>query len=285
MKYAFLILLACIIACRGNWRGGKSEQVKILLRRASESDAKVEYKSSIKIYDSILQLESDNFISLINRGRAKLVLGDSVSGMEDLVASLKIHPTYQAFALKAVGEINSDPKQALVDIRSGNQLSPGKGLITSLLATYYSSIVPLRDSALFYADKTCRIPQIDPGFYGGAMDAYLYFGDYKNLLKVTDSIIAHPMYSPITYLAYPYNNKGLAELMLGEIQEAKQDIQISLTIDSNNAWADRNMSLVFDKMHKFDSSCYYIQLARKKDKKKQYQKAIDSLIIKFCTRK
>ncbi|MDR3712342.1 MAG: hypothetical protein P4L51_05965 [Puia sp.] len=271
-----------MVACRGPVHKDKSTRIERLLQQGFQSDAREDDSSSLKIYDSILQEDPDNYISLVNRGRAKIEVGDTVSGMADLAKSIKIHPTPEAFISKAIVELNNDPKQALKDLKTGNEIRPDYGLITGLLAQYYSSIEPLRDSALHYADHTCHISSKTLMPYLAAMNAYLYFNDYPNLLKATDTIIARLPNSGYQYPAYPYNNRGLAELMLGEIQKAKQDIRTSLNLDSNNAWAYRNMSLLFNKMNKSDSSCYYIRLARQKDKTQQYKKDIDSLILSFC---
>jgi hypothetical protein len=286
MKYYGLIplipIILLLITCRGPVRSNKSARIEKLLQQGFQSDAREDDSSSLKIYDSILQEDPENYISLLNRGRAKISLGDTVSGMADLAVSIKIHPTPEAFASKAIIELNSNPGQALKDLKSGRQISPDYGIITSLLAQYYTSVLPQRDSALYYADYTCRISGNKPLPYLAAMNVYLYFNDYPKLLKATDSAIARLPNSGYKYLAYPYNNKGLAELMLGEIQNAKQDIRTSLNLDSNNALAYRNMSLLFNKMNKSDSSCYYIQLARQKDKTNQYKKDIDSLILSYC---
>ncbi|HEY4832709.1 MAG TPA: hypothetical protein VIH61_09155 [Waddliaceae bacterium] len=279
MKCIGLLLIMILGSCRGPIHNGKSEQIERLLQRGFQSDAQEDYRSSIIIYDSILQQEPDHYISLVNRGRAKISLGDTISGMADLDASIGIHPTPQAFASKAMVEFYNNPNKALIDLNNGNHAFPGQGLIIALLAQYYTSIHPMRDSALYYADYTCKIATTSAP-YLAAMNAYLYFGDYANLLKVTDSIIARSPNSP-----YPYNNKGLAELNLGDLQDAKQDIRISLNLDPDNAWAYRNMSLVFEKTNNLDSSCFYAQIARQKDKQQQYKKDIDSLISKFCGKK
>ncbi|MDP4149196.1 MAG: tetratricopeptide repeat protein [Bacteroidota bacterium] len=285
MKYApwVLLIFLCGFACHS--RKDRSTSIERLLQRGFQSDAREDFRSSIRIYDSVLHEDPDNYISLANRGRAKIDLGDTISGMEDLTASIKIHPTPQAFVSRAIIEFNTDPKRALLDLRRGNQLSPGDGLVTAVLTQYYTSIEPERDSAMYYAGWTCKNQTKGPASYMAAMNAYLVFNNYRELINVTDSVIARLPNSNFPNPAYAYNNKGLAELMLGQSQKAKEDIQISLKIDSNNAWALRNMSLVFEALHKVDSACQFIQLARDKDKKLQYQKDFDSLSMKICGKK
>jgi lipoprotein NlpI len=150
-------------------------------------------------------------------------------------------------------------------------------MITSLLAQCYTSIYPVRDSALYYANLTWRLPGKPSSFYFVTMNVYLQYNDYPTLIKTTDSITAHDPGLP-----YPYNNRGLAKLCLGDIQGAKDDIRISLNLDPTNAWAYRNMGLVFEKMHRPDSSCWYFQMAREKGKKQQYKRDIDSLVLRYC---
>jgi hypothetical protein len=163
MKYNFLcIIIVFLVACRGSVHKDKSDRIERLLQQGFQSDAREDDSSSLKIYDSILQEEPDNYISLVNRGRAKIELGDTVSGMADLAKSIKIHPTPEAFISKAIVELNNDPKQALKDLKTGNEIRPDYSLITGLLAQYYSSIEPLRDSALHYADYTCHISSKTP---------------------------------------------------------------------------------------------------------------------------
>lgn len=256
---------------------GNSQRIEHLLQEGYQSDAREDYRSSVRIYDTILQIEPDQYIALVNRGRAKINLGDTLAGLAELSRSIKIHPTPEAFASKAVVEYGTNPAQAFADLKMGNQILPNQALITGLLAQCYTSIHPLKDSALYYADLTCRLPTIRPSLYIAVMNAYLQYNDYPNLIKTTDSIIVHYPGSP-----YPYNNRGLAKLYLGDIQGAKQDIRISLSLDPTNAWAYRNMGLVFEKMDSPDSSCLYFQMAREKDKKQEYKRDIDSLISKFC---
>ncbi|HEY4061927.1 MAG TPA: hypothetical protein VGM30_08500 [Puia sp.] len=280
MKGSLFILIIILGACNGLLHHNESETVEKLLQEGFRSDAREDYRTSILIYDSILQIKPDQYIALVNRGRAKINLGDTAAGLANLRYSIKIHPTGSAFASKAVVELNNEPQQALIDLRNGDRLMPGKPMIISLLAYYYTAIQPIRDSALHYADYTCRLSVTDPVYYNVAMNAYMCFDDYPGLLETSDSLIAHFPKSP-----YPYNNRGLAKLNLGDIREAKQDIRTSLNLDSSNAWAYRNMGLVFEKLNGPDSSCFYFQKARRKDKKRQYKRDIDSLILLFCNKK
>jgi lipoprotein NlpI len=278
MKRLFPILLVVFVSCQGQGKNDKSNSTKELLERGFQSDAQENYRNSIRVYDSVLEKESGNYIALVNRGRAKIFLGDTTSGMLDLLASIRTHPTPQAFASRAMVEFNTNPPQAVVDLQTGNKTFPGQSLLTSLLAHYYTAIDPLRDSAIYYADYTCKLSISTPTIYFPLMNAYLYFNDYINLLRISDSIIAYFPKFP-----YAYNNRGMAELYLGNLTASKRDIQTSIDLDSTNAWAYRNMSLFFEKIHEPDSSCRYIGIARQMDKKQQYQKDIDSLVLKFCS--
>ena len=277
MKWLFFILILILTSCKGFVHGDNSEAIHSLLKNGYKSDSMEDFRSSIRIYDSVLRLDPDNYIALVNLGRAKISLGDTSAGLRELTRSIKIHPTTQAFVSRAMAEFYRDPSQSLKDLELADKSSPENAVIIGLLTHYYTAIDPIRDSGLYYAAHTFKLSAEKPFCYFTVMNAYLRYSDYPNLIKVSDSIIARFPDS-----AYAYNNKGLAELMLGEPQHAKLDIRTSLNLDSSNAWAYRNMGLVFEKMNGLDSGCYYFHLAREKDKTRQYQKDLDSLVQRFC---
>ena len=281
MKLLILVIILVLGSCGGSLhKTDKAQRLEGLLQKGFQSDAREDYRSSLKIYDSILKEQPSQYIALVNRGRAKVSLGDTLSGIVDLDSSIKIHPTPEAFASKAMAELYINPDQALKDLTTGDQAFPKRALLNIVLTEYFTSIHPDRAKASYYAEYTCKLSIPNPSYYFVIMNTYLFCDDYFHLLQITDSLIKNFPVSP-----YPYNNRGWAELNLGEIQQAKRDILKSIELDSTNAWAYRNMSLVFEKMKISDSSCFYAQLAKKKDKKQQYQKDIDSLILRVCGKK
>ena len=281
MKFLIFIIILILESCGGSsHHQDKVEKIEAQLQRGFQSDAREDYRSSLHIYDSMLKELPSNYIALVNRGRAKIYLGDTLSGMADLTTSIKIHPTPEAFASKALAELYSDPNQALIDLTTGDSTIPRQGKLNVILAMYYTSIHPNRASASYYADYSSKLSIGDPIYYYMLMNTYLFCDDYPHLIKITDSLIIHFPKSP-----YPYNNRGWAELNLGDIQQANQDIRKSIELDSTNAWAYRNMSIVFEKMELLDSACLYAQRAKQKDKKQKYKGDIDSLILKVCGKK
>jgi hypothetical protein len=128
MKCFFPIFIIVFASCQGPAHNDKSNSTEKLLERGFQSDAQENYGSSIKIYDSVLEKEPANYIALVNRGRAKISLGDTTPGMLDLLASIRIHPTPQAFASRAMVEFNTNPPQAIVDLETGNRTAPGQSI-------------------------------------------------------------------------------------------------------------------------------------------------------------
>lgn len=108
-------------------------------------------------------------------------------------------------------------------------------------------------------------------------NAYLKYGTPQQLLDVTTRLIEKIPNEP-----YPYNNRGFAKIKLKMFEEARRDIRKSLSIDSTNSFAYKNLGLLFIELKQKDSACFNLQTAKTKGFKENYGNEVDSLIAIHC---
>lgn len=117
------------------------------------------------------------------------------------------------------------------------------------------------DRCLYYLQLALEAMPQNPellnnlGYYLTCME------QYQDAIPYLDKAIAHS-----ATMAFAWNNRGLARIKTGNIQEGLQDIEHSLRLDPRNAYAYRNKGI------------YYLEQQQRAEAKLYFEKAaaIDS---------
>lgn len=279
---AILICLAILMQCSKkltiNIEGSK--EFKRSWTNALIADSLGHFEEAIDGYTKIINAdyyERSTVNALNNRGRAKVVLGDTLGGLKDLRRSLSILPT--SSALISISALQSNPDSSIAYSMRARELAPDEPKVYYGIVGYYTLIAPNKDSALYYADYLLKLKP-NARMLDLLMTTYLIFPHPDHLIEVTDKLILDAPKD-----AYAYNNRGFAFFMKGEYDQAKRDICTSLSLDANNSYAYRNLGLVFLQTQKLDSACVQFKKAEESGFSSKYGDEVESLLRIHCTQK
>jgi tetratricopeptide (TPR) repeat protein len=107
--------------------------------------------------------------------------------------------------------------------------------------------------------------------------------NYKKAVKVYNTLLEEYYQDiPKAKIGYCYNNRGYAQMGLGKLKEAEQDINTSLKYYPENSYAFRNRGLLYLKMGKKDLACADFQKAEEYGYSKSYGNEVKELLKEHC---
>jgi hypothetical protein len=274
MKNILIFLSASLLTCCQTRDRSTIAKLKL---EAFKADSLNNFTNSIELYTRILSLDASDITALTNRGRAKINLRDTASGLIDLDKAISIEPWPPTLLSKGIVVGQKEPLKGLKYIHHALQIDKEYVAAYNTLVYFYSVAIPLKDSALFYATLISQKGWEDNLTLETLADAYLANEEPELLLKATTRLIKAEPGNP-----YAYNNRGYAKLKLGDLHSAQQDILKSLSLDSGNSFAYKNLGLVFIEKKQPDSICFYLNKASQKGFKKKFGNEVDSLLDRYC---
>lgn len=107
--------------------------------------------------------------------------------------------------------------------------------------------------------------------------------NYKKAVKVYNTLLENYYEDiPKAQIGYCYNNRGYAQMGLGKLKEAEQDINTSLKYYPENSYAFRNRGLLHLKMGKKDLACADFKQAETYGFSKSYGDEVLKLLAEHC---
>lgn len=108
-------------------------------------------------------------------------------------------------------------------------------------------------------------------------------GKYEKALEICNELLKNKTDIMVTApLSYCYNNRGYAQMSLGKLKEAEQDINTSLKYYPENSYSFRNRGLLYLKMGKKDLACADFKQAEAYGFSKSYGDEVLKLLAEHC---
>ncbi len=183
----------------------------------------------------------------LKNGSAKYKLKNYTGAIEDLNRAIELKENYkEAHYLRALCYIQQgNLKSALKDFNTAIEID------SAYKEAYFSRAFYIRDKM---------------GDYAGSIKDY---NQYIRLNQNGDN-------------AYALSNRGYAKYKQDDPEGAISDIEASLKIDPQNAWAYKNMALVFISLDSLQPACQNLQMALDHGYAKKYDTEVDSLMSVYC---
>jgi tetratricopeptide (TPR) repeat protein len=278
----YLLLLASVSLSGCLPQMAKEVIIDKTMTEAAEEHNLGNHEKSIALYDDAIALglnDTTRVIALTNRGRAKIVLKDTLGAVKDLDMALAISPIYQTLLSRAIIEMRLNLPNAANYLRKAKNLAPSEPNVYAALIAYYNDEMPNKDSALYYADYAYKHFAWHNTLHMLVMSAYLNYRRYDALIIVTNVIIQNDPNN-----AFAYNNRGFAKMQLGDYNAARIDIDKSIQLDTSNSYAFKNLGLLFLRLNQTDSACSQFTIASNLGYSKMYGPEVDSLLNTHCVK-
>ncbi|MDR6195238.1 tetratricopeptide repeat protein [Siphonobacter sp. SORGH_AS_0500] len=293
MRLLSLLFLVFSVSC-GNQREQEAYQFFL---RGNDQLLKQDYPQAIRFYTEAIKKKEDFSEALTNRGLSYLQQGDTEKALSDLNNSLKINPklgsTYQNRG--NLFSLEGQYAPARKDLEEAVKLIPDSSSAWALLgnAQYMTG---QEDLAFSSFDKAAQLRPSDYTTY--AFRGWIYVlrkeyakaqEDFKKVLQykpnepssvnnlaMVSTMLGNPQEGlkwadlavKITegkLLAYSVNNRAFALLELNRLEEAKAELDRSLRLEENNAWAYRNLGIYYLKKSDAAKALQELQKAEKLD--------------------
>lgn len=291
--FLLLFLSIFLISC-GDQKGQEAYQFFI---RGNEQLLKANYPEAIRFYDEALKKKPEFPEALTNRGVAHTQRGEMDQAIEDLNNSLKINNkvgnTYQARGNYFT--LTGDFAKARQDLEEAVKLIPDSSASWALLgnAQYMSG---QEEQAFQSFDRAVKVRPSDYSIY--AFRGWIYvlrkeydkaaadfrqalkyrpdepstvnnlsmvttqLGDAQEGLKIADKAVK---ITEGKLLAYAVNNRAFALLELNRPDDAKPELDRSIRLDDQNAWAYRNLGIYYLKKQQHAEALAQLLKAEKMD--------------------
>jgi tetratricopeptide (TPR) repeat protein len=180
-------------------------------------------------------------------GSAQYQLKNYPVAIENLNQAIQLNDNYkEAYYLRALCQVQlNKTDKALVDFNKAIELD------STYKEAYFSRAFYIKDQV---------------GDYAGSIR------DYNNFIRLNaggDN-------------AYALNNRGFAKFKQHDAEGALTDIHASLQSDPSNAFAYKNLALVFIAMDSLEQACQNLQLALEHGYTSKYDDEVDQLIEANC---
>lgn len=181
-------------------------------------------------------------------GSAQYQLKNYTGALENLNRAIKLNGNYkEAYYLRALCNINLDePEEALTDFNKAIQLD----------STYKEAYF---NRAFYIKDKQ--------GDYAGSIR------DYNQFIRLNAG----------NNNAFALNNRGFAKYKLNDAKGALTDIEASLKSDPKNAYAYKNLALVFISLDSLNLACENLELSINHGYAVLYDDEVTRLIDEYCS--
>jgi tetratricopeptide (TPR) repeat protein len=316
LNIALLLLLFTISACESGEESVTSADIKSAVDSFNEAN----FEDALKFSNEILKEDSEDYFAWSVKGRSLFALGKKEEGIEALNKAILINPEYyEAYAHRglfyyAMGEFEKAQKDvnvAIEDDAKNVELLKTKATISYALSDFenalkgYNQIILLdsnnydtyvyrsicndrlgnNDLVLIDLEKAISLDSENGFAYQTRAEHYTYSlkGNYEQAIKDYDKIIS--LFSadfPENEKAIAYNNRGFAKYNVGQLEEAINDIDQSLSLFSENSYAYKNRALVHLKKGNKSTACADLAKAKSLGFTEQYGNEVDELSQKKC---
>lgn len=194
----------------------------------------------------VMGCNKSNPTHLFKDGNAQYQLKNYEGAIEKLDKAIELKEDYkEAYYFRALCFVHTnDLQSALNDFNQAIVLDP------DYKEAYFSR-------AFYVKDQT--------GDYRGSIE------DYNQYIRLNEG-----------NNAYALNNRGYAKYKQNDTEGAIADISESLQIDPQNAFAYKNLALVWISMDSLSAACENLQLAIDHGYSQKYDDEVDQLIEKHC---
>lgn len=289
----------------------KTEQIDKLISLANVTDSLMDFKTSVKYYSDILDLDSTKLIALNNRGRAYVWLGQIDKGFVDYNKAVRLYPHEGIFYTRGMAYLSINRfDNATSDLKKAIDLNPKFG------EAYYglSLIKANQDSlelALQLCDKADKLSYLPELSRETRVTIYQKKGDFKSVVNELTEAIKLDTTNATNYnnrglaknqlkqfseaisdfdyaikldskMAFAYNNKGFALLKLKQYDKALENVNTSLNLNSKNAYALKNRAKIFIALNSKQKACVDLTKADKLNSDKELTTEIKQLMDKIC---
>ncbi len=175
---------------------------------------KNEFDKSLKDYTKAITINSENAFAYYFRGLTYGKAGETIKALADFDRSIRLDPEFAStfFERGKIYHKNGNFDKALADFTRAVELEPENDLAFEQRAFTYAALQEM--------DKTVE--------------------------DFTEAIRLNPK------MAYHYNNRGTAYSRSGRFDEALRDFNRSIELNPNNADAYNNRGVLFDRTKNFD---------------------------------
>lgn len=188
--------------------------------------------------------DSDRYVSIQNRGAAKINKRDFVGAYKDLLIAYKFDSTSIA-TLTDLGAVCDE--------------------------------IGKEEEAIKYLLETIKIdPSFNPA-YGNIGFTYQKMGNYKKAMEYFNKSLALKPDDPLGY-----SNRSFNRLKIGDLKGAMDDIEISIRLYPENSYAYRTRALIYIQKREIDKACKDLQTDLNKGFTKQYGEEVVDLQKKYC---
>lgn len=281
-----------------------------------------QFDKSLKIIAQVLRDNPDDFFAYTVQGRALFALNQTQQGIEAMNKAIELNPDYfQAFAYRGtMYQSIGEHQKALNDIEKALE-KDGSNLDLIRIEANLLYILQQNEKAIKRFDKLIALNNedeesfvyrailnkrlglfeaalsdfkqaisVNPNYdfaYEARADFYTYtlsqnfeqaIEDYT---KVIDNFSKN---IPNQNKAYVYNNRGFARYQAKDFEGALEDINASLQLFPDNAFAFKNRALVYLAFAKTDSMCADLTKAKALGYEKKYGQEVNQLLSENCSK-
>lgn len=224
----------------------KPEFEELLLLRAAAKGEKKEFKEACLDYDSVLMINPRNMQALY-----------SMSGTK---AHMKLYDEAIKYSDKAI-EIDAQDPAAFYN----------RAISKAYLKDFEGSMVDMQRG--ISVDTSMRwLGYNNIGFF-----INLEKKDYQGALTYFDDAVKiNPEF------AYAYSNRGFTKMKLGDLRGARKDIEKSISMDSKNSYAYKNLALLLIAEKKESQACEQLKKSLDLGYAIEYDDEVDILVKQYC---
>ena len=294
---------------------GQTKAEKYFLQGRSKYE-RGSYKPAIKWLDKSIDLDTNIAKAFAYRGAARIELFQLEGAMKDLDRAIVKDPSV-AFAWYSRGRANSQMfahDQALSDLNKAIELNntepkyyyaraaahaaakdPDAAItdfekVIDLDSLYYRAYRELGTlqaqkmdtiAAKTNLDKAIALAPTDPVCYNSrGFHLKAAYGNHKSALEdFGKAIKLNPNY------AYAFNNRGFSRYKVGEVSKGIKDIELSLKKREDNAWAYRNLNVIYSETGDKNGACSSAIRALELNYTEQFDNAMQEYKDKNCQKR
>ncbi|WP_233207719.1 tetratricopeptide repeat protein [Siphonobacter sp. BAB-5405] len=294
MRTLLSIFLLFLMAACGKQRDQEAYQFFL---RGNDQLLRQDYDQAGRFYTEAIQKKPEFPEALTNRGLVYIQQGNYEKALSDLNNSLKINPrlgsTYQNRG--NLFSMQGNYANALRDLEEAVKFIPDSSTAWAFLgnAQYMTG---QEDLAMASFQKAEQLRPSDYTTYAFRGWVYVLRKEYEKARQDFENVLKYRPNEPSTVnnlsmvttmlgdpkkglewadravkltegklLAYSVNNRAYALLELNRLDEAKAELDRSLRLDDNNAWAYRNLGLFYFKKQQFPQAMDALKKAERMD--------------------
>jgi tetratricopeptide (TPR) repeat protein len=219
------------------------------------------FQEAFEFYSNAIHCNSKFYPAYLNRANASYELGNSESGLKDLMTYETNNPDTFVIHFSRGLLLSKQRKfpHALASFHKGLKMSKGNvEILVNIGAVHYQ--MHALDSAEEYLNRALLVAEDEPNIFNTLALVEL---ERNRLGKALDHITR--AISLQRDNSYFLNNRGYIYLLSGDLDRAIADINQSISEDPYNAWAYRNKGLYYLKRNDRENAVRLLKRAEELD--------------------